>query len=263
MLRNNFLKITITFVFLVLFLTSYSQIVNIENRRIYDDTAGWSGAFDAGFSLTQNKFTLVNASFRPRVQYKTTNHYYLFLTDWNYAKGNNQVFSNGGMIHFRYAYRLGLKKSTKKSPWKWENFTQIQYNQLLDQRIRTLVGTGLRLKVIDKKGYRVFAGTSTFFEYEEISSSNLINRDYRWSNYLSWYINPKPNFSFTAVNYFQPLWQDFKDFRYMGQYTLYFSVIKRLDFRFEINTIYDSNPPENINNWIMSSNFGVRVKLGE
>jgi hypothetical protein len=98
---------------------------------------------------------------------------------------------------------------------------------------------------------------------EEIQSSKLINRDYRSSNYLSWYINPKPTFSFTAVNYFQPLWQDFKDFRYMGQYTLYFSVIKRLDFRFEINTIYDSNPPVNINNWIMSSNFGVRLKLGE
>jgi hypothetical protein len=248
---------------LLVFSNSFSQIVNIENRRIYDDTAGWSGAFDAGFSLIQNKFTLVNASIRPRVQYKTTNHYYLFLTDWNYAKGNNQVFSNGGMIHFRYAYRLNWKKSTQKSPWKWESFTQIQYNQLLDQRVRKLVGTGLRLKVVDKKGCRIFAGTSTFFEYEEIQSSKLINRDYRSSNYLSWYINPKPTFSFTAVNYFQPLWQDFKDFRYMGQYTIYFSVIKRLDFRFEINTIYDSNPPVNIDNWIMSSNFGVRLKLGE
>ncbi len=247
----------------MLHLTSYGQIVNIENRRIYDDTAGWSGAFDAGFSFIQNKSSLVNASFRPRVQYKTMKHYYLFLTDWNYSKGNNQVFSNGGMIHFRYAYRLGLKKSTKKSPWKWETFTQIQYNQLLDQRVRTLIGTGLRLKVLDKKGYRVFAGSSTFYEYEEILSSSLINRDYRWSNYLSWYINPKTNFSFTAVNYYQPLWNNFKDFRYMGQYSIYFSLIKRLDFRFEINSIYDSNPPINVNNWIMSSSFGVRVKLGE
>jgi hypothetical protein len=250
-------------VLLLIYFTSNSQIVNIENRRIYDDTAGWSGAFDAGFSFIQNKNSLVNASFRPRVQYKSTNHYYLFLTDWNYSKGDNQVFSNGGMIHFRYAYRLGKKRNNQKSPWKWENYTQIQYNQLLDQRVRSLVGSGFRLKVIDKKGYRVFAGSSTFYEYEEIQSSNLINKDLRWSNYLSWYINPKPNLSFTAVNYFQPLWNDFNDFRYMGQYSIFFSLIKRLDFRFEINAIYDSKPPFNVNNWIMSSSFGVRVKLGE
>jgi len=239
------------------------QVVNIENRRIYDDTVGWSGSVDAGLSIIDNKDLLLNASFRPRVQYKTRQHYYLFLTDWFYSKGADRVYANAGMAHFRYAYRLNKKNATKKSPWKWESYTQIQYNQLLDQRLRTLIGTGIRVKALDKNGYRIFAGTSSFFEYEDIQSSAIVNRDIRWSNYLSWYFNPKPNFSFTAVTYFQPLWKDFGDYRFMGQYTLTFGAFKRTDFRFEFNTFFDSNPPENITNWVFNSSFGVRVRLGE
>ncbi len=240
-----------------------SQIVNIENRRIYDDTLGWSGAVDANFSALQNKDLLLSGSFRPRVQYKTKRNYFLFLTDWTYSKGADRVFANAGMSHFRYAFRLQSKKSSKKSPWKLECYTQIQYNQLLDQRMRTLVGTGIRCKLLDKKGYRIYTGSSFFYEYEEILSAPVFNRDFRWSNYLSWYFNPLPTFSFTGVTYYQPLFKDFKDFRWMGQYTLSFQVMRRVDLRFEFNTFYDSRPPINIEEWVFSSSAGVRVRLGE
>lgn len=251
---------------IVLFLVaqhSFAQVVNIENKRIYDDTAGWSGAMDAGFSAVQNKDLLLNANFRPRVQYKTQKHYYLFLTDWYYSKGADRVYANTGMAHFRYAYRLQGKNATKKSPWKWESYTQIQYNQLLDQRLRTLVGTGLRVKALDKKGYRIFAGTSAFFEYEDIQSSTEINQGFRWSNYLSWYFNPKSTFSFTAVTYIQPMFTDFKDYRFMGQYSINFHAFKRTDFRFEVNNYYDSKPAKDVRNWMFNCTFGVHIRLGE
>jgi hypothetical protein len=259
MLKNNVLF----FLGCILCFSVKGQVVNIENRRIYDDTLGWSGAFDAGFSLVDNKDLLLNASFRPRVQYKTKRHYYLFLTDWFYSKGADRVYANAGMAHFRYAFRLNKKNAEKKSPWKWESYSQVQYNQLLDQRLRALLGTGLRVKAMDKKGYRVFAGTSALYEYEDIQSSGIIIEDIRWSNYLSWFLNPKQGFSFTGVTYFQPLFEDFKDYRFMGQYTLSFNVMKRLDFRFEFNTFYDARPATNVTNWVFSSSFGLRVKIGE
>ncbi len=240
-----------------------AQVVNIENRRIYDDTSGWSGSLDGGFSAVQNKDLLLSASFRPRVQYKNKMHYYLFLTDWNYSKGAEKVYSNAGMIHFRYAYRLQRKISEKKSPWKWESYTQLQYNQLLDQRLRALIGSGLRWKAINSPKYKVFIGTSTYYEYEDIRTSDVLNRDWRWSNYLSWFLTPSPNFSITAATYYQPLWEDFNDFRFMGQYTFSFSVKKRLDLRFEFNNFYDSRPALNVRNWVFSSTFGFRIKLGE
>jgi hypothetical protein len=257
------MKRILWFVFFVWSGSMHAQVVNIENRRIYDDTIGWSGAFDAGFSMVQNKDLLLNASFRPRVQYKTKRHYYLFLTDWFYSKGADRIYANTGMMHFRYGYRIFTKKNTRKSPWKWESYSQIQYNQLLDQKMRALLGSGLRWKALDKKGYKLFAGTSTFYEYEDIESSGLITRDWRWSNYVSWFINPKPTFSFTGVTYFQPMWVDRSDFRIMGQYALVFSFIKRTDFRIEFNTFYDSRPPDEVRNWIFNSSFGVRIRMKE
>lgn len=249
----------------VLFLSEslFAQVVNIENKRIYDDTSGWSGALDAGFSAVQNKDLLLNGNFRPRIQYKTPKHYFLFLTDWYYSKGADRVYANTGMVHFRYAYRLQRKVATKKSPWKWESYAQVQYNQMLDQRLRTLVGTGLRVKALDKKGYRIFAGTSTFFEYEDIQSSTEIIQGYRWSNYISWYFNPKSTFSFSAVTYIQPLWSDFKDYRFMGQYAINFHVFKRTDFKFEVNNYFDSKPAKDVRNWMFNGMFGVHIRLGE
>lgn len=258
------MKCFFLFCFVFIHFHFFSQVVNIENRRIYDDTSGFSGAIDAAFSAVQNKDLLLSGSFRPRVQFKSKKHYYLFLTDWVYTKGANQTYANSGMIHFRYAYRLNSFKDTiKKSPWKWESYAQIQYNQLLDQRMRALAGTGLRVKFYDKKGYKFFAGTSAFYEYEDIRTSGIINEDIRWSNYLSWFIDPKTNFTFSAATYYQPLITDFNDFRFMGQYAFTFHLFKRVDFRFEFTNFYDSRPPEGIRNWVFNSSIGVRIRLGE
>lgn len=240
-----------------------SQVVNIENKRIYDDTAGWSGSIDASFSAFQNKDLLLTGSLRPRVQYKSKRNYVLFLTDWIYSKGSNQVFANSGMVHLRYAYRLGKLDSIHKGPWKWESYAQVQYNELLDQRVRALAGSGIRWKFIDGKSYKFFVGSSGFFEYEDIQSTSEIIQTVRWSNYLSWYVDPKAGFAFTAATYFQPNIQDFNDYRLLGQYAISFKMFKRLDFRLEYSTFFDSKPPTGVRNWIFSSSVGLRLRLGE
>ncbi|ASS49749.1 MAG: hypothetical protein A3D31_09230 [Candidatus Fluviicola riflensis] len=233
-----------------------AQVVNIENKRIYDDTAGWSGSLDAGFSAIQNNKLLYSANFRPKVQYKTRRHYYLLLSDLVYTGGKNEVYANSGMSHFRYAYRLF------NSPWKWESYAQVQYNQLLNQKVRSLVGTGIRWKFLDTNNVRCFAGTSTFYEYEELQTDHVINQGLRWSNYLSWFIESKNGLSFTAVTYAQPLWADLNDIRIAGQYTLGFHVLKRLDIRMEYNFFYDSRPPVGVRKMVFSSAAGFRVRLG-
>lgn len=248
------------FLFLLVFGNSmivHTQVVNIENKRIYDDTAGWSGSLDAGFSAIQNNKLFYSANFRPKVQYKSRKHYYLLLSDLVYTGGNGQVYANSGMSHFRYAYRLF------NSPWKWESYTQVQYNQLLNQKVRSLVGTGIRWKFLDTNNIRCFVGTSTFYEYEELQSDGVINQDLRWSNYLSWFIESKKGFSFTAATYAQPLWEDLNDIRVAGQYTLGFHILKRLDIRMEYNFFYDSRPPVNVRKMVFSSSAGFRVRLGE
>lgn len=251
-------------IILIVFVTgSQAQVVNIEGRRNYDHN-GWFGTIDAGFSVVQNKNLLLSASFRPKVQYKTRWHYFLFLTDWNYSKGKDQVYANTGMAHFRYAYRLGNHKDTTKlSPWKWESYTQVQYNQLLDQKVRALLGTGIRVKVFGKEKVRLFVGSSGFFEYEELQSSAIFNRNFRWSNYMSWNICPNEHFLFSGAFYIQPRFDRFTDYRVMGQYEMNFKFLKRVDFRIEFTHFFDSEPPANVRSFVFSSSAGFKVRIGQ
>ncbi len=243
--------------FLLISNCSIAQIVNIENKRLLDDTAGWSGSLDASVSAAQNDELFYSAGLRPRIQYKTRKNYWFLLSDLSYTGSQTKTYANSGMSHLRYARRI------KNGPWKWESYGQIQYNELLNQKLRALCGTGLRWKFIDTNNVRFFAGTSVFYEYEELQQEAVVNRAFRWSNYLSWLINLKSGFYFTGVTYVQPNFANFKDVRYSGQYTLGMAVAKHIDFRFETTIYYDSRPPTNVRNFVFSSSAGIRVRLGE
>ena len=242
--------------FLLNFHFLFSQVVNIENKRNYDDTVGFNGSIDANCSAIKTKDLIVNLFLRPRVQYKSRNHYYLILSDLMYSKGADRIFSNLGMIHFQYAYRI-------KGPLKWENYYQVQYNQLMDQRSRMLLGSGLRLKCYDKKGYKIFLGSSVFEEREESESTGAIHFDMRMGNYISWYFDPKNHFFFSGVLYYQPLLSNFQNNRFLGQYSLNFYFTKRTDFKLEFTHIYASNPLPGVVKSTFNSSFGIRLKLGE
>lgn len=251
----------ILFIFTVaLCFSTRAQIVNIENKRIYDDSAGISGSIAANFNAVRNQDLLLSAGLKPLIQYKTPLHYYLLIADWNYSKGANNTFSNAGMIHFRYAYRLNrFDRHVRKSPWKFESYIQVQYNQLLRQKMRALSGLGLRLKLIDKNGIRSFLGSSAFYEHEVLLNDQMSNH-VRWSNYLSWFIYKK-NVSFTGVNYFQPSLDDFRDSRFLGQYTLGYRLNKNVSLRADFMLFYDSRPAENVKNTVFNSSFGFQIGL--
>lgn len=247
--------IVLFYIFIFLFNKSFSQIVNIENKRIYDDTAGWSGAIDATFSYIQNKDYLYNLNAKARIQYKTRKHYYFLLNDFFYS-GGKTVYANSGMSHFRYAYRI------KNSSWKWESYAQIQYNQLLNQKMRALAGTGLRDKIINTDKVKAFVGTSVFYEYEEIQPNNEFNKAFRWSSYLSWLMNFK-HFSFSGTTYYQPNIADLSDFRFAGQYAFNSQINKKIRFKTELNIFHDSKPPLNVRATVSSFLVGVGYDFGK
>jgi hypothetical protein len=232
-----------------------AQVVNIENKRIYDDTSGITGSTDATFSFIQNKDLLYNFKVNSRIQYKTKKHYFFLLGDFFYS-GGSKVYANAGMGHFRYAYRI------KKGPWKWECYLQSQYNQLLNQEMRSLAGTGLRWKMLGKEKVKMFIGSSIFYEYEEIQPNNEFNSGFRWSSYFSWFLNFK-RFSFSGTSYYQPLLQDFKDYRFAGQYAFLSKITERLRLKMELNLFFDSKPPENVRSTVSSFLIGFAYEFGK
>lgn len=254
-LKKKLLEIAFQLLIILNFTSIFAQVVNVENKRIYDDTVGWSGNVSGSFAAIQNSDLLFSANFRQTTQYKTKRQNYFLLGDFTYSKGKEKVYANAGMLHFRFAQRI------KSSSWKWESYAQIQYNELLDVAYRGLLGTGLRWKFYDKEKWKFFAGTSTFYEKEEIRTTNLINEHYRWSNYLSWFIDSKSYFTFTGATYYQPSWENFNDYRIQGQYTFNFKVTDHFSIKTEVTFFYDSEPNEGVRKTVYSSLFGFNYTL--
>ena len=247
-IAHNFV---LTSLFFVLFANSvFGQIVNIESNRIHDDSVGWSGAVTGMFSAQKNKDLLLSANLRPKIQYKTKKHNIFLVGDYNFSKGSERIFSNAGMFHLRYAYRI------KQTPWKLEVYSQVQYNQLLDLRYRFLNGAGVRVKFINKEKWKLYAGTSTFYERQLFAASNTVVDDLRWSNYLSWFIEPRDYFSFTAATYYQPLWDDFSNYRVSGQYTLSFKITTQFSVKTELNFFRDEKAQPDVPKMIYATTVG-------
>ncbi|NGF77327.1 DUF481 domain-containing protein [Fluviicola sp. SGL-29] len=274
-----------------------AQVVNIENRRVSDGTYGFSGALDMTLSAQKQKDMLITVHFKPLIQYKfsgksdlkykkaaengdstTMNqsdslikadknkHLLLLINDLKYTGARKNTYANFGMSHLRYAYRIG------NSGWKWESYTQIQYNQLLLQKVRTLIGSGFRLKLTDvqpreggydKRAVRMFAGTSLFYEYEEINYSfrpmEYIN-SVRWSTYLSSYFNFR-HFEFISTTYVQPNLATFKDYRVAGDYALLLRISEPFSVKLNYSHFFDSRPPETVTDNTFSFSAGFVYKL--
>lgn len=277
---------------LIPFLSAHSQVVNIENRRVNDGTYGFSGALNLSFSTQKQKDALYTFQFKPIIQYKfggksdfkyekeavkdTLNkvaikpdknkHTLLLINDLQYTGAKGKTYANFGLMHLRYGYRI------KNSGWKWESYAQIQYNQLLLQKVRTIYGTGVRAKLFDLKakegGYEkrailFFLGSSFFYEYEEIRYTyrpiEYLNA-VRWSSYLSSYFNFKfVEFSFTF--YIQPNVERFKDYRVLGDYTLLFRINEPFSIRFSYNHFFDSEPPLTVPSSTYNFSVGFVYKL--
>lgn len=277
-------------------LSVYSQVVNIENRRLGDGTYGFSGAMNLNFAAQKQKDVLLTFGFRPMIQYKfnskkycqTTQidsitvdstdkkhvikrpsnykHLIFLMNDLTYTGAKGVTYANFGMMHLRYAYRI------KESAWEWESYTQIQYNQLLLQKLRYLLGTGLRVRIFDvktknktydKQQIRMFGGTSLFYEYEEIKYTNRpigYDNALRWSSYVSTYLNFK-HFELTSTTYMQPNILNFKDVKFSGEYSVLLRVTEPFSVRFTFNHYLDTKPPETVQRGTFYFGVGFTYKL--
>lgn len=303
LLRKRFLLVVMA---TLVSYTSFSQAINIENRKLEDGTYGFSGALDMSFSVQKQVDPLISLRFRPIVQYKfngkkenerllaqklaelkikhedslkakdsthlhlndsvtvkedstkrkkimqnldRNRHLILLINDLNYTATKGNTFNNSGLSHLRYAYSIG------HSDWKWESYTQIQYNKLLLQKMRYLLGSGFRIKIFDikanKDGYkdraiRASAGSSLFYEYEDINYSTRpeeFRNTLRWSSYLSTYFNFK-FFEFTSSFYLEPNLIAFKDYKTSGDYSLLFRVTDPFSIKFNFSHYHDTRAPE-------------------
>lgn len=231
-------------IFLLLFL-SYgqlilAQIVNIENKRTaLADTVGWFGQLDLGFQIVKNKQTVMTIRGSNRVDFLHHRHSAFSLTDYNFVKAGESEFVNQGFQHFRYNYKFNEK-------WTGEWFTQAQYNERIRIKLRALLGIGGRFQLVEKENAKAYTGLAYMYEYEEISDTSIIHRNHRLSTYFSFNLKIRDYLTLSNTSYYQPLVNDFSNFRLTTATQLDIKITKQLSLKSKFNLTYDSRLHEEV-----------------
>ncbi len=225
------------FFLMLLNLAVKAQIVNIESRRFQTDTVGWKGSADIGFSMGKQKETYYIISTAAHVQYKSIKHLYLILGNYEILKSKSDNLVNNGFLHFRHNYKL------KKEKIRWESFTQVQFNKINGLRMRYLLGSGPRFKLLDKKNYKMYLGTLYMYEYEVNTDKSQKLNECRFSGYLSFNLKPNDIFEFVSTTYYQPNIIVNRDFRVSTENALLIKLHKNFALSMNLRLTYDSRPP--------------------
>jgi putative salt-induced outer membrane protein YdiY len=217
-------------------LSAKAQIVNIESSRIQTDTTGWAGSAGAAFSFTKNTQQILTINLDAHLQYKTEKSLWLLLGDYGFLKGGTEKFLLNSFGHLRY--------NRKINPWlRWEIFSQVQSNHIMQIRSRYLNGTGPRLKLISGKMFRLYAASLLMYEHEtERTKPAIVHNDFRSSSYLSFTFIPAPNIELISTTFYQPLFRELNDYRIFNQSTLEVEASKRFSLYIRWNWLFDTRP---------------------
>lgn len=224
-----------TLLFILLFGTCVrAQIVNIEDKRKALDTLGWSGQLDLSGNISKNSNRVVTAGGNLRLDRLGKRGNVLLLADYRLVKvdGNNAL--NAGFVHARYGF-----EPPGRDGWRWEFFTQLQYNEQLRLNLRFLAGTGLRRRLYRIGKSRAYLGVLYMYEYNELAASSITYRDHRLSNYLTFNWQTSKILTLASTTYYQPRLPDFRDARISTVASATLSISSRLRFTTNLSLTHD------------------------
>jgi len=217
-------------------LSLQAQIINTESLRMVTDTSGWSGSIGLNVGFIKNVKDLVRIKNDIHIQYKQPKHLILFMNHIGFDRADGADFVNKGVQHLRYNYRFHKRVA-------WEAFIQNQYNAVSKIAYRRLAGTGFRAKLTKSEKYKAYFGSLLMFEKEKTTETPLVfHEDWRSSSYISFSLYFNKKVSLISTTYYQPLLNQFSDYRVSNQSTLALKIYKNLSFKSVLNFMYDAFP---------------------
>lgn len=238
-----------------------AQVLNIERERLKTDTTGLAGSVKVNVNVIKNVEKLTEIGFFSHLQYKTNRSLYLLLLDYNLIKSAKDDFSNNGMSHLRFNYKLTPLVSV-------EAFTQAQFNKVLGINFRALTGAGPRFKVIGSDHFRLYSGLAWMIEHEEPVKiednlvQNPIETVHRVSSYISFTLKVTDNLLITNTTYYQPRPDKFKDYRISTDLAAIFKITKMMSFSFSYAFLFDNVPFEGVPGQVYTIKNGLIIDFG-
>jgi Protein of unknown function, DUF481 len=256
---SNILRGCLAPLFLILssLTTTSAQVVNVEDRRVrIGDSLRWLGKADLGFNLIQNTQQYLTVSAAVQVEFKEKRHFILSLTAYNLAKSSSQNLLNDGFQHVRYNYDITDRVV-------WEGYGQVQYNERIRLRLRTLLGTGFRFKLLRQSAARLYLGTSYFYEQTQFKDATASFLNHRLSVYAAFSQKIGASARIASTTYYQPILTDLSNMRWASDNSLLIPLSKKCVFKANLNLTYDTDPrlPDSVPDLIYAWTNGIRLEF--
>lgn len=248
-----------------------AQILNIEKNLLKSDTAThyWTGAAELAFTFNNRsttpdnltKFTSLKTD--ADIAYISGKHRYMLLNQLEYRSLSGSAFIRTGYSHFRTS--LNWRKKIG-----WEFFGQLQYDIGRGLQSRSLVGSGLRLRLINQPNVALTFGPGIMYERErwEIPNSETDEERLREliksTNYLNLWWKISPLATYRLITYYQTGYDDKDDvFRHRASFDtrLEFQLTTRLRFVTSFVAAYENRPIVPIQLWIYELQNGLRYNF--
>ncbi len=238
----------------VIVASGQAQVVNIESQRMQMDSNRFVASLNLAFEYKDNnEETMLKVEGTGILQFKSKNlkENFLLLANYGLAQATDVNINNMGVVHFRYSHKFNKK-------WRSESFMQTQYDQLLKIKSRTLLGSGIRYKLLAINNLAINVGSLYMYEYEEthdIDEAILYHRDHRLSSYCVFNIAlPRHLGEIITTTYWQPRLDKLHDFRLANQTSMNIHITKQLDFSTSWVLTYDEEPPPDVKKRTISMN---------
>ena len=232
---------------------SFSQYNgNIEDRRMHTDSVRFVLNENLAFAYFNNDgkyFYQVGNNLGAQFKTKDLKSIFLLLADYSLVRTEGQDFQNAWFIHLRYN-----RKWSKL--FRTEVFVQNQRDKVLDVTNRNLLGIGIRFKLISKDNFNLYWGNTYMYENERSDFIDGSFKDHRYSTYLSTSFdihvfdallkNGKTKaYNISVVNtfYYQPLFNNFDDYRILEQFKITVPFTDKFDMYTYFNYFKDSVTP--------------------
>lgn len=227
--------------FFVLISVSAHAIVNVEDLHFNDAGIGSSGSVSldvSGAKGNEDKSQIGMGFLYRLAQEQTTD---IVSSNYHYGKTSDIRDSNNAFLHLRHIHDINDTKA-------WEVFTQVEKNEFTRLKLRSLLGGGLRKKLIDDKSYRQYMGLGLFYSVERLDQAAVTNEEseqrhtrvnFYTLNRWIWSKNTK----LYATLYAQPVINDWKDYRLLGIASLKVAIDTHLSLKVNYTITRDSEPP--------------------
>ena len=215
------------YIFIAIIILNFSvlkaQVVNIENKRFYNDTSKFTGRakFETlGFKNVSNVF---NFGTSINLQYHEGRNKLMFVGDIFYLISDSFVVDDNAYAHLRYNYQIN-------SLVTFEAYLQSQFNRILKISSRTLGGAGVRLNLLADKHNKLFYGLSLLYEHQVDKPDQLEWSAVRASTYLTYHFQITHFAELANTFYYQPNIRNIYDKRLLDEFSIMIDATKWLTF---------------------------------